>query len=145
MSQETLAERAGMTQSVVSAYERGRREPSLPMLRRLVEAAGCRLTVSVESESLLERVRRRRDELLTVLGALGATDVRVFGSAARGDETSTSDIDLVVHLAEDTSLFTLGRMQAEAERILGIPADIVPDSGLRPDVRASVEREGVPL
>lgn len=48
LSQSQLAERAGVTQSVVSAYESGRRQPSLPMLERLLEATGGRLKVEVD-------------------------------------------------------------------------------------------------
>jgi len=40
LSQTDLARRAGVPQSVVSAYENGRREPSLSTLRRLVESTG---------------------------------------------------------------------------------------------------------
>jgi transcriptional regulator with XRE-family HTH domain len=45
LSQAQLAERAGVSQSVVSDYERGRRDPTLTTLRRLVEATGERLRV----------------------------------------------------------------------------------------------------
>jgi uncharacterized protein len=40
LKQSELARRAGMPQPVVSAYERGRREPSVRALRRLLHAAG---------------------------------------------------------------------------------------------------------
>jgi DNA-binding XRE family transcriptional regulator len=40
LSQVELAARAGVTQSVISAYESGHRQPSLPTLTALIEAAG---------------------------------------------------------------------------------------------------------
>jgi transcriptional regulator with XRE-family HTH domain len=43
LTQAELARRAGMTQPVVAAYEAGRREPTLPMLRKLLAAAGAEL------------------------------------------------------------------------------------------------------
>jgi uncharacterized protein len=46
-SQTDLARRAGVAQSVISAYESGRREPSFPMLVKLVEATGHRLSVGL--------------------------------------------------------------------------------------------------
>lgn len=49
MSQIELGRRAGVTQSVVSAYESGRRQPSLPTLERLVRAAGLELDVAVRA------------------------------------------------------------------------------------------------
>jgi len=43
MSEVELGRRAGVTQSVVSAYESGARQPSMPVLERLVRAAGSEL------------------------------------------------------------------------------------------------------
>ena len=47
LSQAALAARSGVSQSVISVYESGRRQPSLPMLTGLVEAAGCDLELHV--------------------------------------------------------------------------------------------------
>ena len=43
LSQAEFADRAGVTQSVVSDYERGRRDPTMSTLQRLVGATGERL------------------------------------------------------------------------------------------------------
>ena len=43
LSQRDLAERAGTSQATLSAYERGRKSPSLAVAERIVEAAGYRL------------------------------------------------------------------------------------------------------
>ncbi|HEY6746335.1 MAG TPA: helix-turn-helix transcriptional regulator, partial [Mycobacteriales bacterium] len=48
LTQAELARRAGVTQSVISAYEAGRREPSVATLSRLVDAAGATLRLHVE-------------------------------------------------------------------------------------------------
>ncbi len=47
MTQAELARNAGTSQPVVSAYEHGRREPSIETLRRLVAAAGAVLRIDV--------------------------------------------------------------------------------------------------
>jgi uncharacterized protein with HEPN domain len=47
MTQEQLARAGGVTQSVISAYESGRREPALSTLARLIEATGGRLETTV--------------------------------------------------------------------------------------------------
>jgi uncharacterized protein len=145
MTQQQVAERAGLAQSVVSAYERGRREPSLPMLRRLIEATGATLTIRVERPSLLDRVRARKGDLLKAFGRFGAVDVRVFGSAARGDETATSDVDLLFHAEPALDLFAVAELQLEVERILGLPVDVVPDDSVKPGVLPEVLRDAVPL
>jgi len=45
LTQAELARRAGTSQPVISAYEHGRRDPTLDTLRKLVRAAGERLQV----------------------------------------------------------------------------------------------------
>ncbi|PZF57660.1 transcriptional regulator [Curtobacterium sp. MCSS17_008] len=47
LTQVQLAARAGVTQSVISTYENGRREPSLAALQRLVRAAGFEATIDL--------------------------------------------------------------------------------------------------
>ena len=47
LTQAALAARAGVSQPVIAAYERGRREPSVPMLAKLVRAAGFDLDVAL--------------------------------------------------------------------------------------------------
>jgi transcriptional regulator with XRE-family HTH domain len=56
LSQVNLADRAGVTQSVISAYESGQRQPSLPALARLIDAAGFELTLGLRSRQ--GRLRR---------------------------------------------------------------------------------------
>jgi transcriptional regulator with XRE-family HTH domain len=48
LSQQTLADRAGVPATMVSAYERGRRQPTLPTLMRLLRAAGFELRLRLE-------------------------------------------------------------------------------------------------
>ncbi len=49
LSQAELARRAGTSQPVVSAYERGRRNPTYRTLRKLVEAGGERLQLTASA------------------------------------------------------------------------------------------------
>ena len=48
LSQVELAARAGVTQSVISAYESGQRQPSLPALAHLLDAAGFELALGLQ-------------------------------------------------------------------------------------------------
>lgn len=75
----------------------------------------------------------------------GISNLRLFGSTARGDDRPDSDIDLLVHLDHQLGLIGLARIQHEMEDILGVPVDLVPDDGLKPDVRAAIERDAVAL
>jgi predicted nucleotidyltransferase/DNA-binding XRE family transcriptional regulator len=155
LSQTELGRRAGVAQSVISAYETGRREPSVEVLRKLVEAAGHDLAISIEPRSdqpraltnttLSELLRRRRGEVLDRAARCGASNVRVFGSVARGEDTSASDIDLLVDLAEDVGLLGLGRLEREIGEVLGVAVDVVPASALKARLRDEVLSEAVPL
>lgn len=51
LTQAELAERAGTSQPVISAYERGHREPTVPTLRRLLAAAGVQLELSARAST----------------------------------------------------------------------------------------------
>ena len=154
ISQAELVLRAAVAQSVISAYEAGRRQPSLPTLARLIDAAVCDLVVDIQrqppqlnrrSGPVGRQVRRKRRDLVAAAAAHDVTNLRVFGSVARGEDRADSDVDLLADLPPGMGLFGLGRVQAELEAILGAKVDLVPASDLKPTVRARVEPELVAL
>ena len=67
LSQRALAERAGVTQPVIAAYESGRRQPSLPMLLRLVHATGHRIDLGLRPRRTLPDDLEAGRELVRVL------------------------------------------------------------------------------
>ena len=154
LSQAELAARAGVTQSVISAYESGHRQPALRTLAALIEAADYELVIDVRrqprrlsklSGPVGQRVRRRRQDLIAAAAAHGVTNLRVFGSVARGTDRPDSDLDLLADLPPDMGLLGLGRVQAELEAIVGSQVDLVPAGDLKPGVRARAGRDLVPL
>jgi uncharacterized protein len=154
LSQVQVARRAGVTQSVVSAYESGAREPSLATLRRLVAATGMELAVGIRDEPPLlnrlrgpvgQRVRRHRHEVTQIAARRGASNVRLFGSVARGEETEDSDVDVLVDLAPVVGFFELGRLERELTDLLGVRVEVVPAGDLKPDVAREVIPEAVAL
>ncbi|MPZ88055.1 MAG: helix-turn-helix domain-containing protein [Nitriliruptorales bacterium] len=154
LSQVELARRAGVTQSVVSAYESGARQPSLPTLRKLVAAAGVELDVRVRAAPgglrrltgpLGRRVRDHRHEMRRVAAEHGVSNLRLFGSVARGEETEDSDIDLLVDVGDRVGLLGLARLQRDIETMLRARVDLVPAGDLKPAVEANVRSELVPL
>jgi predicted nucleotidyltransferase/DNA-binding XRE family transcriptional regulator len=154
LSQIDLAARAGVTQSVISAYESGHRQPAIPTLTALIEATGHELVLSLRPEPqglarlsgpVGHRVRRNRHKLVAAAAAHGVTGLRVFGSVARGDDRPDSDVDLLADLPPRLSLFGLGRVEAELEDIVGARVDLAPAGSLKPQVRKRVEQELVLL
>jgi hypothetical protein len=55
LTQAELAERAGVAQSLISAYENGRRQPTVPTLTRLLKAAGFDLRVRLAEPDVQSR------------------------------------------------------------------------------------------
>lgn len=93
-----------------------------------------------EPASVLGRVlSTRRDAVVEAAARHGLSNVRLFGSVARGEDGPDSDVDLLVDLAPDVSLFDLGRAEVELTHILGRPVDVVPERMLKPRVAATVE------
>ena len=139
-----------MTQSVVSAYESGARQPSLPTLKRLVEAAGLKLDIAVGQRRpapmalggpLGTRLARHRRRVREIAARHGLSNVRVFGSVIRGEDTTDSDIDLLVDVAPHVGLIGLARCQRDLEALLGARVDLVPASDLKPGVTPSALAE----
>jgi predicted nucleotidyltransferase len=155
LSQTDVARRAGIAQSVISAYESGRREPSMQTLAKLIEATGHELvldvvpspgrTLGLPDTPLGRRLRRRRKAAIEAAVKRGAHNVRVFGSVARGEDTETSDIDLLVDLEEGVGLLDLIGLERELSQLLGVDVDVVPADTLKPRIRARVLAEAIPL
>ena len=154
LPQVNLAARAGVAQSVISAYESGQRQPSIPALARLIDAAGFELTLGLRrspshlrrlSGPVGRRVRRHRNDLVAAATALGVSNLRVFGSVARGEDHPGSDVDLLADFPPGLSLSGLGRIEADLEGILGTRVELIPAADLEPGVRERVEADLIAL
>ncbi|MDZ7733920.1 MAG: nucleotidyltransferase family protein [Acidimicrobiia bacterium] len=91
------------------------------------------------------RLRQRRRAIIGAAEDRRAHNVRVFGSAARGEEVESSDVDLLVDLDETVGLPDLIGLERELTELLGVDVDVVPADSLKPRIRARVMREAVPL
>jgi predicted nucleotidyltransferase len=95
--------------------------------------------------NLEDLLKTYRNEILQIASRYGATNVRVFGSVARGEADSFSDIDLLVEFEPGTTLLDHAGLELDLETLLGIKVDVVSDNGLRERVRERVLREAVAL
>ena len=71
--------------------------------------------------------------------------MRVFGSMARNDATSSSDVDLLVECTTPVSGFSLDAMLMDAQDLLGRKVDIVTIQALHPLMRERVLRESAQI
>jgi uncharacterized protein len=83
--------------------------------------------------------------LVELAAAHGYRKLAVFGSVARGQATSDSDIDLLVEAPLGTSSFDFIRFHQLIEHVLGRKVDLVDYGGLTPHLDADIMSEAVPL
>lgn len=95
--------------------------------------------------TLEELTTRYRDEILAIASRHGAQNVRIFGSVARGDADSESDVDFLVQLEPGRSLLDLGGLLMDLRDLLGPRVDVVSEKGMRASVRRRALQEAIPL
>jgi len=92
-----------------------------------------------------EDILNRRDEIIAVARRYGASNIRIFGSVARGDATAESDVDLVVRFDPGRTLLDHAGLLGDLRDLLGVKVDVVDEDGMRPRFRANVLREALAL
>lgn len=93
----------------------------------------------------LDSIRRQRVDILHLTKRYGASNVRVFGSVARGDARPGSDLDLLVEFDADRSLLDLIGLELDLRDLLGSQVDVVTVASLKERIRPRVLAEAVPL
>ena len=95
--------------------------------------------------NIYNRLQERRTQVLAIAAKHGAYNVRIFGSVARHEADSASDIDLLVDMEPERSLLDLGGLLMDLQELLGCPVDIVTEKGLRGRIRERVLKEATAL
>jgi predicted nucleotidyltransferase len=94
---------------------------------------------------VIQQIRAKREDILQIAARHGAYDVRIFGSAARGEADAQSDVDFLVNLEAGRSLLDLGALLMDLQDLLNREVDVVTEAGLRPRIRNRVLSEAKPL
>ncbi len=92
-----------------------------------------------------DALRINRAAIRRVVEAHRASNVRVFGSVAQGDDTDDSDLDILIDPTPETTLFDIGAIRHELRVLLGVPVDVLTPMALPDKVRESVLAQAVPL
>jgi len=92
-----------------------------------------------------QQLHHRRDAILRIAAKHGATNVRVFGSVARGEAGPASDLDLLVDMEPGRSLFDLGELMSDLRNLLGCNVDVLTESSIYWLLRRRILREARPL
>ena len=104
------------------------------------------MTVATEEHTDIkpsEVLRIHREAIRETVRAHGVDNPRIFGSVARGTDTPSSDLDLIVSVPRGAGLgfLLLGENLSEQ---LGIRVDVISDNGL-PGPYHHILDEAVPL
>ena len=90
-------------------------------------------------------IESHREALHALARRHGVRSIKVFGSMARDDADASSDVDLLVETAPDTSGFVLGALLMDAQDLLGRRVDVVTEKSLHPLMRDRILSEARPL
>lgn len=100
--------------------------------------------VEANRRPTLEELRARREEILRIAARWGAHNVRVFGSVARREARTDSDVDFLVEMAPGRGVLDLSELILDLEEALGRKVDVVEIRRPTPSARI-IQREAVPL
>ncbi len=94
---------------------------------------------------LKQLLEERREKILGIAARYGARNVRLFGSAARGDDGPESDVDLLVEFEREHSLLDRIGLIQELEDLLGRKVQVATEDTLHWYIRDRVIAQAVPL
>jgi len=90
-------------------------------------------------------IATKRRDILDLAARCGASNVRVFGSAARGEFRPDSDVDILIDLERGRSLLDIVALKQDLEDMLSLRVDVVTEAALSPYIRDDVIKEAVSL
>ena len=92
-----------------------------------------------------ETIGNNKEQILALAAKHGAYNVRIFGSVANGTANQSSDIDFLVELEEGRSLFDIGGLLSDLQKLLHRQVDVLTEQGLHWYIRDKVLNEAKPL
>ena len=102
-------------------------------------------TTPAEPVRIERLLKEKRADILRLAARHGAMNVRVFGSAARGQANARSDIDLLVELEPGRTLLDHIGLIQDLEDLLGCKVDVVTERGLHRLIRDDILKQAVRL
>lgn len=92
-----------------------------------------------------EALDSKRAAIRYVVESHRARNARVFGSVLRGQDTDSSDLDILIDPTPETTLFDISAIRVELRKLLGVPVDVLTPNGLPDEFRAAVLAEARPV
>lgn len=95
--------------------------------------------------TMRDELRRHRLSIQRIAARHGASNVRVFGSVARGEDRPDSDVDLLIDLADERGFDDYLELAQELEQLLSRRVDLVLSRSLSPHFRPYIEADARPV
>lgn len=94
-----------------------------------------------------EKVEKHRDDIRKIMERYPTlSNLRIFGSVARGEDTEQSDVDFLIDPLPGASFFEFGGLHEDLEELLGVPVDIVSSNGrMNQRMKERILKEAVPV
>ena len=92
-----------------------------------------------------DALARNRDAVRQVIESHRARNARIFGSVLYGEDTESSDLDILIDPTPETTLFDISAIRMELRELLGVPVDVLTPNGLPDTFRATVLAEASPI
>jgi predicted nucleotidyltransferase len=92
-----------------------------------------------------EALDLNRAAIRRVVASRRACNARVFGSVLHGEDTESSDLDILVDPTPETTLMDVATIQVELKRLLGVPVDVLTPKALPDEFRNRILHEAVPV
>ena len=92
-----------------------------------------------------EALNKNRVQIRQIVASHHASNARVFGSVAKGEDTDQSDLDILIDPTAETTMFDIGAIQHELLQLLGVPVDVLTPNALPDKFRAQVIAQALPV
>jgi len=87
----------------------------------------------------------KREEILRIAMKHGARNLRIFGSYARGEERTDSDIDLLVEMERNRSLLDVIAIKHDLEDLIQRKVDVVTENAISPYLKENILKSAIPI
>jgi predicted nucleotidyltransferase len=93
----------------------------------------------------IEKLRTYRQDILKIAHQYHAPNIKVFGSVAKGEATENSDVDFLIDVPPEQTLFDLIRLTNALSELLGCEVDVAQSTVLHPRIRDEVLQSAISL
>ena len=84
-----------------------------------------------------------RDHQAFIYDRFRITDLLIFGSYARREQTEQSDVDILIRYERAPTLWMIFELREYLSELLGLPVDVVTEKGLNARMRSRVLAEAI--